>query len=95
MSCSFIVFSLFLISPCEDGTGGSINEAVAAAVSNPQRPAEDVAKDADRKPDQVLSFFNIKPGMTVLDLFSGGGYYTEMLNSDQRDRGAAACVGDI
>lgn len=80
MSCSSIMFSLFLVAPCGQG-GGDINEAVAAAVSNPQRPAEDLEKDANRKPAQVLSFFNIKPGMTVLDLFSGGGYYTEMLNS--------------
>ena len=80
MSCSSIMFSLFLVAPCSEG-GGDINEAVAAAVSSPQRPAEDLVKDATRKPDQVLSFFNIKPGMTVLDLFSGGGYYTEMLNS--------------
>jgi predicted methyltransferase len=75
------MFSLFLLSPCEDAGGKDISEAVAAAVSNPQRPAEDVAKDADRHPDKVLSFFNIKPGMTVLDLFSGSGYYSEILNS--------------
>ena len=81
MSCSTVMFSLFLISPCGQGGGEEISEAVAAAVANPQRPAEDIKKDAGRKPDQVLSFFNIKPGMTVLDLFSGGGYYTEMLNS--------------
>lgn len=80
MSCSSIMFSLFLVAPCGHG-GGDISEAVAAAVSNPQRPAEDLEKDVNRKPDQVLSFFKIEPGMTVLDLFSGGGYYTEMLNS--------------
>lgn len=81
MGCSAVMFSLFLLSPCESAGGAAVSEAVAAAVSNPQRPAEDIAKDANRHPGQVLSFFNIKPGMTVLDLFSGGGYYTEMLNS--------------
>lgn len=81
MSCASVLFSLFLITPCTQDGGGDINDAVAAAVANPQRPAEDLLKDADRKPDQVLSFFEIKPGMTVLDLFSGGGYYTEMLNT--------------
>lgn len=80
MSCTSIMFSLFLLSPCGQG-GGSISEAVAASVSNPQRPVEDIAADANRKPGEVLSFFDIKPGMTVLDLFSGGGYYTEMLNA--------------
>ena len=81
MSCSTVMFSLFLMSPCGQVGGDEISEAVAAAVANPQRPAEDIKKDAGRKPDQVLAFFSIKPGMTVLDLFSGGGYYTEMLNS--------------
>jgi len=81
MSCSAVMFSLFLLSPCGSGGGNDIGEAVENAVSNPQRPAVDVARDANRKPAQVLSFFNIKPGMTVLDLFSGNGYYTEMLSS--------------
>lgn len=81
MSCSAVLFSLFLMSPCGDDGSGEVNKAVAAAVSNSQRPAEDIAMDARRKPAQVLSFFDIEPGMTVLDLFSGGGYYTELLNS--------------
>ena len=29
---------------------------------------------------EVLAFFKIGPGMTVLDLFSGGGYYAEILS---------------
>lgn len=86
MSCSSIMFSLFLVAPCGQG-GGELNDAVAAAVANPQRPAEDIEKDANRKPEQILSFFDIKPGMTVLDLFSGGGYYTEMLNSLVGEKG--------
>jgi len=81
MSCSAVMFSLFLLSPCGDSGGTDIGDAVGKAVSNLQRPAEDIARDADRKPAQVLSFFNIKPGMTVLDLFSGSGYYTELLSS--------------
>ena len=80
MSCSSVMFSLFLLSPCGNGGGTEISDAVAAAVANPQRPAEDITRDESCKPAEVLSFFDIKPGMTVLDLFSGGGYYTEMLN---------------
>jgi predicted methyltransferase len=75
------MFSLFLTSPCPQGGGVDASQAVTAAVANPQRPAEDVARDANRKPAEVLTFFDIKPGMTVLDMFSGGGYYTEILDS--------------
>jgi len=81
MSCSAVMFSLFMFSPCGSSGGNDISDAVEKAVSNPRRPAVDVTRDADRKPAQVLSFFSIEPGMTVLDLFSGSGYYTELLSS--------------
>ncbi|MCW8925458.1 MAG: class I SAM-dependent methyltransferase [Xanthomonadales bacterium] len=81
MSCSAIMFSLFLTSPCPQGGSAEINEAVANAIANPQRPAQDVARDTGRKPDKVLSFFEVKPGMTVFEMFAGGGYYTELLDS--------------
>ncbi len=50
------------------------------AVASPGRTDADRERDAGRKPGQVLEFFGIAPGMTVLDMFSGGGYYTEMLS---------------
>ena len=80
MSCPAVMFSLFLLSPCGSSGGNDISAAVEKAVSNPQRPAVDVPRDAGRRPAEVLSFFSIEPGMTVLDLFSGSGYYTELLS---------------
>lgn len=52
----------------------------SAAVSNPARSDGDREKDANRKPGEVLQFFGIGRGDKVLDLFSGGGYYTELLS---------------
>jgi hypothetical protein len=54
MSCSTVMFSLFLVSPCTQGVSVDVNETVAAAVSNPQRPAEEIVKDTVRKPARVL-----------------------------------------
>jgi predicted methyltransferase len=54
--------------------------AVGAAVASPERPEADRADDAARQPGDVLAFFEIAPGMTVLDLLAGGGYYTELLS---------------
>lgn len=54
--------------------------AVNAALANPARPVADRDRDQLRKSAAVLTFFGIKPGMTVLDMFSGGGYYTEILS---------------
>jgi predicted methyltransferase len=51
-----------------------------AAISNSARSGADRERDAGRKPAEVLEFFGIEPGMRVLDMFSGGGYYTEMLS---------------
>ncbi len=89
MTCTQALLSLLLISPCTNGGGQAIeqaihpivDEAIAAALDNPQRLKGDSARDPLRKPDQVLAFFEIKPGMRVLDLFSGGGYYTEILSN--------------
>jgi len=50
------------------------------AVDNPNRNVKEIAVDVKRKPAQVLEFFGIQPGMHVLDVFAGGGYYTEILS---------------
>ena len=54
--------------------------AIERAVANGARPDADRLRDADRKPGQVLEFFAIEPGMKVIDVFAGGGYYTEILS---------------
>lgn len=57
------------------------------AVANDARPEADRARDAGRKPAEILEFLDIQPGMTVLDMFSGGGYYTEILSYTVGDSG--------
>lgn len=51
----------------------------AAAVANEARPEADRASDAGRNPEAVLEFFGVKPGDIVLEMWAGGGYYTELL----------------
>jgi predicted methyltransferase len=51
---------------------------ISAAINSPERPAADKALDAGRRPDQILAFYGIKPGMKVADIFAGGGYMTEL-----------------
>lgn len=53
-------------------------QAIAAAVANPARPAEDRARDAERKPAEMLAFAGVRPGMTVIDLMPGTGYFTRL-----------------
>ena len=80
MTCTQALLSLLLFSPCSDGGGPSMDLVIAQALASPARLESDRPRDALRRPDQVLSFFEIGPGMKVLDLFSGGGYYTEILS---------------
>lgn len=55
-------------------------DPVADALANPARPSHELRLDPVRHPWAVLDFFGIEPGMTVVDLFAGEGYYTEILS---------------
>ena len=50
----------------------------AAAVAASDRPAADTARDADRKPAEMIAFAGIKPGDKVADIIPGGGYFTRV-----------------
>ncbi len=54
--------------------------SIAAALAHQDRPAADRAEDATRQPQQVLAFLDVRPGQRVMDAFSAGGYYTELLS---------------
>lgn len=50
-----------------------------AALAAPTRTPANVARDKYRNPKQTLAFFGVKPGDTVVELWPGGGWYTEVL----------------
>ncbi|HEY4030520.1 MAG TPA: methyltransferase [Caulobacteraceae bacterium] len=54
--------------------------AITAAVADKGRPEADTKRDADRKPAEIVAFAGVKPGMSVEELFPGGGYYTRILS---------------
>lgn len=82
---SAISIAVLIISGGASAAEPTQNEAASAenihqaAVSSELRSEADLARDAGRKPAEVMAFFGIEPGMNVLDMFSGGGYYTELL----------------
>lgn len=82
-----ITLALLATSAMSSITHAAHHGAVKAAVASELRPAADRESDSTRKPEEVLTFFGIKPGMTVLDLFAGGGYYTEILSRVVGPRG--------
>jgi predicted methyltransferase len=55
------------------------SEKIAQIVASPDRSAADRTNDQRRKPEQMLVFIGIRPGIVALDLSAAGGYTTELL----------------
>jgi predicted methyltransferase len=54
-------------------------EQIKQIVASPDRRAADRTNDLRRKPEEMLLFIGIRPGITALDLSAAGGYTTELL----------------
>ncbi len=61
--------------------------AVTAAVANAARPEADRARDADRKPAEVIAFAGIGPGAKVSEISPGGGYFTRIFSKTVGEKG--------
>jgi len=53
--------------------------AIDQAVGGSWRSADNKARDSQRHPDAALAFWGLKPGMTILEIQPGGGWWTEIL----------------
>ena len=57
-----------------------MENSFAEALNDESRPTEDRQRDQGRKPQEIMQFAGINPGMRVLDIIASGGYYTEVLS---------------
>lgn len=64
-----------------------INDRIAESMGGSHRSAEDQARDQYRHPAGTLEFFGIQDGMTVLEIWPGGGWYTKILAPVMRGNG--------
>ncbi|NCP10828.1 MAG: class I SAM-dependent methyltransferase [Sphingomonadales bacterium] len=64
-----------------DDTSGpaAVSDAIAAAIAAPSRTAANVARDRYRHPAETLAFFGVKPGDEIVEIWPGGGWYSEIL----------------
>ena len=62
--------------------------AIKKAVDNPARKAEDRARDANRKPAELLTLSGVKPGDKVVEIASFGQYFTTLLSDVVGPKGA-------
>jgi predicted methyltransferase len=58
-----------------------------AVVDGAHRSAANKARDPYRHPVETLTFFGIRPDMTVVELWPFGGWYTEILAPYLKDKG--------
>jgi predicted methyltransferase len=61
--------------------------ALDAAIAGEHRSTANRARDRYRHPKETLEFFGLRPEMTVVEIWPGGGWYTEVLAPVLRERG--------
>lgn len=80
--------TLLILAGCAaySGSGASGDEHAAAAargidmaVAAPTRTPANVARDTYRHPAETLKFFGVNGGQNIVELWPGGGWYTEIL----------------
>ena len=49
-----------------------------SSINSPDRTLKNVMRDKYRNPYETITFFKIEPGMTVVELSPGSGWYTEI-----------------
>ncbi len=69
--------------------------ALAAAIAAPGRTPANVARDRYRHPLETLSFFGVRPSDTVIEIWPGGGWYTEILAPYLRAGGGQLWAGTL
>ncbi|NQZ12395.1 MAG: class I SAM-dependent methyltransferase [Algicola sp.] len=81
------LFTSLLTVQAQAHTDSKISADIQAAVNSKARVERQTKRDARRKPAEVMAILGVKPGMKILDLTSGGGYYTEILSRVVGDKG--------
>lgn len=60
-------------------SAAAVSPGLSAALRAPGRTPANLARDRYRHPAETLAFFGVKPTDTVVEVWPGGGWYTEIL----------------
>jgi predicted methyltransferase len=52
---------------------------IAVAIANDHRSDADRKRDAQSKPEVILALLDLEPGDAVIDMFAGGGYFSDLM----------------
>ena len=80
ISFAGVLLAVWALFGAQPGSAAVPTDYVAAAIAAADRPPEQVARDAERRPEDLLTFAGVKPGDRVADFMSGGGYFTRLFS---------------
>ena len=63
------------------------DEHLSTVIAGDHRAADEKARDQYRHPYETLQFFGIRDDMKVLEIYPGGGWYTQILAPYLKDKG--------
>lgn len=87
LSLSLMSAALILSSPLSNALDANFVAKLETAAQGDHRSDKNKARNQYRHPIATMSFFGLKPEMTVLEIAPGGGWYTEVLAPAMRDTG--------
>src|SRR5690348_5767588 len=79
LSLAALGFTAYSVAPAL-GQNNTPPAYVASALAWWERPPLEFRHDAALKTADVVTFAGVKPGMKVVDIFPGGGYYTRIFS---------------
>lgn len=82
-----ILLALLLAGSFFSSQVAAKSNALHQAIAGKQRSVEHKHRDKYRHPQQTLEFFDVKDNMTVVEIWPGEGWYTEILAPFLKDHG--------
>jgi len=102
----FLLFTLsatLLLTACSKNDNSNVianitvNPALQQAVAGTHRSEKNRARDKYRHPAETLAFLGVQANSTVVEIWPGSGWYSEILGPYLKDNGTfyAASFGDV
>ncbi len=81
------IAAVAILAAAGGAIAGSKRIDLGPALADASRPEADRARDADRKPAELIAFAGLRAGDKVAELAPGGGYFTRLLSAAVGPRG--------
>lgn len=75
----FVISGMFLCSQLFAADAAATRASIEQNLGSDDRDSAEVARDANRKPGEVLEFFGLESNMKVLEISPAAGYWTKFI----------------